>query len=84
MPPLFFVSNRSESDLFSRSGRPADGPAAGLLRELELWDLVSDLQDLNRVSRNQVKSGPGGNPGLIFSVGPLGGSPADPAYDPGQ
>lgn len=85
MPPLFFVQNRSERDLLSRTGKPFTGVEAvsNLLRQLELFDLLADVQDLSRVAFNPISSaGPSGSAGLLFSVGPLDGQPADPVFDP--
>lgn len=84
MPPLFFIQNRSERDLLSRTGKPFAGTEAisNLLRQLELYDLLIDVQDLSRVAFNCISSaGPSGTAGLVFSVGPLDGQPADPVFD---
>jgi hypothetical protein len=74
--PLFFVANRSADQLFADI--PAARETGGILHQLELAEFFCESDSLDWVATNDVRRGPGGQPGCVFSVG----SETQPAADP--
>jgi len=80
---LYFIANYNQSQIVNRNGQPFSGSVVPVLRELELYETLSDLVDVSQLSVAELtKTGPGGFPGVIFSVGAVGHRPTAARFEP--
>ena len=80
---LYFVANYNQSQIVNRSGQPFAGSVVSTLRELELYETLGDLVNFDLVSVAELtKTGPGGFPGVILSVGAAGHRPTAARFEP--
>lgn len=80
---LIFVSGYTRSQIINQNGSPFSGHVVPVLKELELFDLVGDINTIEKLSVAEiVASGPGGSPGVMLSAGAEGYQPEPAMFLP--